>query len=180
MSNILSYIDFNSPKLHMLIVHIMLNTFVWNFIGRIEYKTKCISKLLGTPLRGVYASLVVIFSLCLSRNFLFKRVVDEQQKVDLPSSYIDFIGYLIYGMGTVFVVTSTYQLGIVGTYLGDYFGILLPNKVTGFPFNVTSSPMYDGSVLNHLGHSILHRSPVGFLITIWIWIIYRVGCYFEE
>ena len=180
MSNILSFIDFNSPKLYMLIIHIILNPFIWNSIGRIEYKTKCISKLFGSPHRGVYASFVVIFLLCLSRNFLFKSVVDEQQKLNLPSLYIDLVGYLIYGIGFILVAASTFQLGIVGTYLGDYFGILLPKKVTGFPYNITSSPMYDGSVLNHLGHSILSRSPVGIVITIWVWIIYRIGCYFEE
>ena len=94
--------------------------------------------------------------------------------------YIDIIGYIIYTIGIILVVGSSIRLGIVGTYNGDYFGILFPNRITGFPYNITDSPMYDGSVLNFLGHSILYRSPVGVMLTIWVWIIYRIGCLFEE
>ena len=180
MSSILSLIDFTSPKLYFSLFHILLNPFIWNVIGRVEYKTKCFSKFFGTPLRGVYASSILIFSLGITRNFLFKFVVDEQQKLDLPYLYIDIIGYIIYAIGIVLVVGSSIQLGVIGTYLGDYFGILFPNRITGFPYNITDSPMYDGSVLNFLGHSIINRSPVGVLLTIWVWIIYRIGCMFEE
>lgn len=41
-----------------------------------------------------------------------------------------------------------YALGVTGTYLGDYFGILMDDMVTGFPFNVVADPMYVGSGLS--------------------------------
>ena len=41
-----------------------------------------------------------------------------------------------------------------GTFLGDYFGILMKEKVTGFPFNVLDNPMYVGSTLLFLAHSL--------------------------
>lgn len=36
---------------------------------------------------------------------------------------------------------SMYQLGVTGTFLGDYFGILMEDRVTAFPYNVTNNPM---------------------------------------
>jgi methylene-fatty-acyl-phospholipid synthase len=44
-------------------------------------------------------------------------------------------------------VTSTWTLGITGTFLGDYFGILMDSRVEGFPFNVLRDPMYVGSTM---------------------------------
>jgi methylene-fatty-acyl-phospholipid synthase len=32
---------------------------------------------------------------------------------------------VLVAIGQTFVITSTWQLGITGTFLGDYFGILL-------------------------------------------------------
>ena len=32
-----------------------------------------------------------------------------------------------------------YALGVTGTYLGDYFGILMDEPVTSFPFNVSNA-----------------------------------------
>ena len=39
--------------------------------------------------------------------------------------------------------------------LGDYFGILMDQKVTSFPFNVTENPMYWGSTANYLGLALM-------------------------
>jgi methylene-fatty-acyl-phospholipid synthase len=47
-------------------------------------------------------------------------------------------------------------LGITGTFLGDYFGILMKEKVTGFPFNITNDPMYNGSSLLFLADAIAY------------------------
>lgn len=44
---------------------------------------------------------------------------------------------------------------VTGTYLGDYFGILMSARVTGFPFNLFSDPMYVGSTFAFLGGAIL-------------------------
>lgn len=38
---------------------------------------------------------------------------------------------------------------------GDYFGILMDEKVTGFPFNITENPMYWGSTANYLGLALM-------------------------
>ena len=57
-------------------------------------------------------------------------------------------------VGGVFVVASIYQLGIIGTYLGDYFGFLMKARVTAFPYNVTDHPMYEGATMSFLGYAL--------------------------
>jgi methylene-fatty-acyl-phospholipid synthase len=180
MTSLLSLIDFTSPRLYLAFAHIFFNPFLWNIISRLEYYKKFVSKIFGSRLIAVYVWSAIVFTLGISRNLLFKFVVDEQKKLDLPNTYIDVIGYSSYTIGIILVVSSSIRLGIVGTYNGDAFGFLFPSKITGFPFNVTSSPMYDGSTLNFLGHAILYRSPVGVILSIWVYIVYRVSCCFEE
>lgn len=75
-------------------------------------------------------------------------------------------GALIIG-GQALVMSSTWQLGITGTYMGDYFGILKDSRVEGygltfprsladdvcprFPFNILRDPMYVGSTICFTG-----------------------------
>lgn len=40
--------------------------------------------------------------------------------------------------------------------------------------------MYDGSTLNFLGYALYYRSPVGLLLTFWVYLIYRIGLHFED
>ena len=82
--------------------------------------------------------------------------------------------------GNVLVISSTWALGITGTFLGDYFGILQEKMVTGFPFNVTSAPMYHGSTLSFLGTALLYGKPAGILITAEVLLVYTVALQFEN
>lgn len=50
-------------------------------------------------------------------------------------------------MGQIFVVTSTWSLGITGRFLGDYFGIIMDARVETFPYNVFHNPIYVGSTM---------------------------------
>lgn len=180
IKDIIHLIDFTSPTLYLVILHIMFNPFLWSAIGRIEYYTKWFSRVFGGKKRGCYVAAVIIFSFGISRNLLFKFVVDQQEKLALDNKMIDILGYILYFIGIVLVAGATYQLGIIGTYDGDYFGLLLPSKATGFPYNISSSPMYDGSTLNFLAHSLLHRSPVGVFLTLIVYVCYKIGCIFED
>lgn len=56
--------------------------------------------------------------------------------------------------GNVLVLASTYQLGIIGTYLGDHFGFLMKAPVTAFPYNICDHPMYEGATLIFMGYSL--------------------------
>ncbi len=83
-------------------------------------------------------------------------------------------------MGNILVLSSTWALGITGTYLGDYFGILMDAPVTGFPFNVTGAPMYYGSTMSFLGTALLYARPAGVLLTGEVLLVYWVALGFEE
>lgn len=66
----------------------------------------------------------------------------------LPEPFDTIIPAVLFGLGQLFVVTSTWALGVTGTFLGDYFGILMDHRVEGFPFNVLRDPMYVGSTMS--------------------------------
>lgn len=80
----------------------------------------------------------------------------------------------------MFVLTSMWALGVTGTYLGDYFGILMKERVTCFPFNVNDNPMYNGSTLCFLGTALWYGKPTGLLVTAFVYIMYKIALLFEE
>mgnify|MGYP002393589854 CR=1 FL=1 len=70
-------------------------------------------------------------------------------------------------------------LGVAGTFLGDYFGILQTQMITSFPFNVVANPMYVGSSLCYLGHALFAGSPTGIVIAGVVYLCYKVALAFE-
>jgi phosphatidylethanolamine/phosphatidyl-N-methylethanolamine N-methyltransferase len=56
--------------------------------------------------------------------------------------------------------------------LGDYFGILLDERVTSFPFNILSNPMYIGSAMSFFGTSFWFGKPVGFMLSLEVSVMY--------
>lgn len=73
-----------------------------------------------------------------------------------------------------------WALGVTGTYLGDYFGILMDHRVTGFPFNLTDAPMYWGSVCSFIGTALHYNRPAGLLLSGLVFVCYRVALTFED
>lgn len=73
-----------------------------------------------------------------------------------------------------------WALGVTGTYLGDYFGILMDHVVTSFPFNVSSAPMYYGSTMSFLGTAIIYGRPAGLFLTAEVMIVYLIALRYEE
>ena len=90
------------------------------------------------------------------------------------------VGYALIGLGQLFVITSFLQLGITGTFLGDYCGIFMNARVESFPFNVLDNPMYVGSTMSFLGTSILYRSPAGIAVAVHVFVVYQLALIFEE
>ena len=144
-----------------------------------EYSNKTITKLFGgNSLRGCYALAVTIFGLGVFRDVMYERALRQQPHV--PAFQSSLLAYLFLGLGNTLVLTSFFRLGITGTFLGDYFGILMDEPVTGFPFNVTGAPMYWGSTLSFLGSAILYGRPAGTLLTALIVVVYASALRFEE
>jgi hypothetical protein len=81
----------------------------------------------------------------------FSVAIADQPTINVTGavrSYLEYSSYALSLTGTLLVLTSFLRLGITGTYLGDYFGILMDHMVTGFPFNVLANPMYVGTTMN--------------------------------
>ncbi|OMH80397.1 Phosphatidyl-N-methylethanolamine N-methyltransferase [Zancudomyces culisetae] len=62
---------------------------------------------------------------------------------------------------------------------GDYFGILMSERVTSFPFNVLEHPMYVGSTLSFFGVALYYNSLVGVLLSCFVIVCYMVASKFE-
>ena len=110
----------------------------------------------------------------------FQKAIAEQPHVQiLPEPLNVIVPAILVGLGQIFVVTSTWQLGITGTFLGDYFGILMDHRVEGFPFNVLTDPMYVGSAMSFVGASLWYESPAGLLISLYVYFAYVIALRFE-
>ena len=98
----------------------------------------------------------------------------------LLSPIIKYSAIPLFLTGNTLVLTSMWALGVTGTYLGDYFGILMDAPVTSFPFNVSSSPMYHGSAMSFLATAIWYGKPAGILLTSVVATAYSIACRWED
>lgn len=112
---------------------------------------------------------------------MYERALRHQPSHPLLETNVaKYLAYALIAGGNVLVITSTYALGITGTFLGDYFGILMDDIVTGFPFNVCDAPMYYGSTMSFLGSALLYGKPAGILLTGWVLGVYLVALQLEN
>ncbi|KAH3762913.1 phospholipid methyltransferase [Pelomyxa schiedti] len=163
-------------------LHIVANPTLWNTIGHAEYKRRFVSKFFGGKRKvACLAFAAFVFGIGITRDMLYSYVVSVNPKVEvIPHSTAVFVARLLFLIGTTLVFFSFYQLGLYGTYLGDHFGMLLPAKITAFPFNVMSSPMYNGSTINFLATAIYYQSPVGLVLTAFVFIVYKIAIIYED
>ena len=160
---------------------IMLNPLFWNAISRLEYHTHLVSRTAGGPKRGVALLAMGILTFNYVRTAVFHKVMDHHAICGpMQNSLFDALGYLFIAMGAILVISSSYRLGFFCSFMGDYFGILLQERVTGFPFNVVDDPMYVGSGLVYLGFSFQHASVTGLILTGCIALSYVVALLFEQ
>ncbi|KAK4685253.1 hypothetical protein P7C73_g4903, partial [Tremellales sp. Uapishka_1] len=145
-----------------------------------EYRNKTLTKVFRSPYYGCYFLAATIFSLGIFRDFLYERAIRDQPHLAILSHpAVKVLAGILIASGQILAVTSIYALGLTGTYLGDYFGILMSERVTGFPFNLLSDPMYVGSTLTFLGSALWYQSPVGIAISALVWVVYSIALRFE-
>jgi len=143
-------------------------------------KTRGITKIFNSPQKGCYALALSIFLLGLLREQLFVAAMTEQGPYHYMDNYLfKGLAVLLGAFGGAMVGGAYVRLGVTGTYLGDYFGILMKERVTGFPFNVLDNPMYMGSTILFLAHALWLASPVGLLLTMLQYIVYIVAISYE-
>lgn len=150
----------------------------------LEYRTHFLTKAFGGRRQlACYALAITIFSLGLVRDAIYERALAAQ--LDSLSfrtydTYLTPLALFLIASGLTLVLTSTWALGITGTYLGDYFGMLMPAKVTSFPFNLTGAPMYYGSAMQFLGYALWKQKPAGLILSAWVLIVYSVALRYED
>ncbi|KIP06633.1 hypothetical protein PHLGIDRAFT_106708 [Phlebiopsis gigantea 11061_1 CR5-6] len=181
MSSLLSYVDFSKTSLLVSAAAIAFNPTAWNIVARDEYRNKTITKLFGGNAKnGCYFLAVMIFAFGILRDTLYERALKEQpQHAILPEPLNTILAAGLFLVGQTFVITSTYALGITGTFLGDYFGILMDHRVEGFPFNVLRDPMYVGSTMCFAAGALWYERPAGLLITLYVYVVYIIALRFE-
>ena len=159
---------------------------VWNIIARNEYRNKTMTRIFGGKYPGCYALAAWIFLSSLGKDYLYSLAVQANAADVITNdaaivSRMALAGKACLAVGGTLVCSSFYRLGITGTYLGDYFGIYMSERVTGFPFSHFENPMYLGSTLNFLGIALQSNSVVGLGLTAWVWGVYEVATrYFEN
>ncbi|CEJ91106.1 Putative Methylene-fatty-acyl-phospholipid synthase [[Torrubiella] hemipterigena] len=182
VTDLAKYVDLDQESLWISAGAIAFNPLFWNIVARQEYHNKILTKLFGgNRYVGCYALAAAIFGLGLFRDFLYKAALaDQPVHPELDTETVKLASYALFAVGNLLVVSSTIRLGITGTFLGDYFGILLDEMVTGFPFNVTSSPMYTGSTMSFLGVALYYGKPAGIALTLWVYVVYQLALGFED
>ncbi|XP_029953995.1 phosphatidylethanolamine N-methyltransferase isoform X2 [Salarias fasciatus] len=152
MEELLKRINFKDSGFCLAVIAIIFNPLFWNLVARWEHRTRRLSRLFGSPHLACYCLGFVIILLNVYRSHSVTVAMKAQPRWDaMDQPVIFYAGVALMVLGTLMVVTSFLALGFTGTFLGDYFGILMEEKVTGFPFNVTENPMYWGSTANYLG-----------------------------
>ncbi|KAF8927895.1 phospholipid methyltransferase [Dissophora ornata] len=174
-------VDWTDNRMWVCIASIIFNPTFWNIVARKEYRSKFITRIFnGNGLYGCYALAATIFTLGLIRDGLFKHAIDNQPQVECMNTLpIQTLAWILFIVGNAFVLSSMWVLGVTGTYLGDYFGILMDERVTSFPFNVNDNPMYNGTVMIFLGTALWSLSPAGIYLSCIVHFVYRVALKFE-
>lgn len=185
--SLFSQIDFKNWELQAAILAIILAPTIWNIVARTEFRTRFMRKVTGSKYVTCYILAVWIFCFSSFRDHLVREAILAQPNVSISENLqgfataeqLRYIGVPFTAIGSIFVMGSFWRLGITGTFLGDYCGILMDEMVEGFPFNVVSNPMYTGSTLNFLGMSLWYDSVVGLTLTWAVFICYQIALLFE-
>jgi methylene-fatty-acyl-phospholipid synthase len=175
-------IDFSQPSFWISAASIAFNPTFWNIAARQEYHNKVITKLFGGNSKlGCYALAVTIFSLGIVRDYIYHTALDNQPAHPLLTSQLAKLAALpLFATGNILVLSSMWALGVTGTYLGDYFGILMDAPVTSFPFNVSDAPMYHGSTLSFLATALWRGKPAGIALTGLVAFAYAIARQYED
>ncbi|KAJ7731937.1 phospholipid methyltransferase [Mycena maculata] len=176
-----SLVDLTQSSLLICLLSILFNPVAWNIVAQNEYRNKTITRMFGGNARyGCYFLALMIFSIGMLRDALYRRaLVDQPQRAMLPAPLDTVVPAVLFFLGQTFVITSTWALGITGTFLGDYFGILMDHRVEGFPFNVLRDPMYVGSTMTFAAIALWYERPAGLFITLYVYTIYVLALRFE-
>ncbi|KAN0064312.1 Phosphatidyl-N-methylethanolamine N-methyltransferase [Thecaphora frezii] len=175
-------VDLSQKSFWIAAASICFNPLYWNIVAQNEYHNKTITKILGgRRYLGCYLLAVSIFSLGIFRDHLYNLALkDQPTHLLLEHPAVKPFAAGLFLSGNVFVISSMWALGVTGTYLGDYFGILMDHMVTGFPFNVMGNPMYWGSSMSFVAVALWFGKPAGLILSGLVVVVYLLALRFEE
>ncbi|XP_038147002.1 phosphatidylethanolamine N-methyltransferase [Cyprinodon tularosa] len=180
IEDFIKLINFHDPGFCVAVIAIVFNPLFWNVVARWEHRTRGLTKLFGSSYLACCSLGLVIILLNVFRSHSITVVMKNQARWELlERTDVFYFGISLIVLGTVLVVSSFLALGFTGTFLGDYFGILMDEKVTGFPFSVIENPMYWGSTANYFGLALIGASPVGLILTAIVALAYKVAIRYE-
>ena len=93
----------------------------------------------GNKIYANYALAAWIFFLSNYRNYCFSLLLEEQPTSPLLVAHKELLrlfSSFLFCVGTILMVSSILQLGVTGTYMGDYFGNLMSERITGACVNM--------------------------------------------
>ncbi|KCV67844.1 hypothetical protein H696_05575 [Fonticula alba] len=176
------HVDFLDPVALKAALVVAMIPFLWNVIARSEHRTRWMTRLCGGHARlGCYLLALAIFTASSYRTTFIQEAISAGARwAVLDTPLVRMVAAVMFVFANVLVLATYARLGITGTYLGDYFGILMSHRVEGFPFTITDNPMYWGSVLNYLSLALWNASPVGILLSVVVYVVYYVAIQFEN
>ncbi|KAJ6655932.1 hypothetical protein lerEdw1_004517 [Lerista edwardsae] len=180
MSLLFEYVDVTDGRFLAAALTIAFNPLFWNLVARWEHRTRSLTRVFRSPYTACGCLGAVILLLNFLRSRCFVEAMKSQPKLevlDCPPGY--YAGLALMAVGSLFVFSSFLALGFTGTFLGDYFGILMEAKVTCFPFSVLDNPMYWGSSTVYLGWSVMYASPAGLILTAAVMLCYTIALCYE-
>ncbi|XP_068610619.1 phosphatidylethanolamine N-methyltransferase isoform X2 [Brachionichthys hirsutus] len=181
IEELLNHTNFQDSGFWVAVVAIVFNPLFWNVVARWEHRTRRLSKLFGSPYLACYCLGFIIILLNVCRSYSMTVVMKSQARWEaMDGTGVFFSGVVLMALGTLLVVSSFLALGFTGTFLGDYFGILMARKVTVFPFSITENPMYWGSTANYFGLALIGASPMGLILAAIVAVTYKVAITFES
>lgn len=175
-----SILDINTLLASFMII---MCPITWNIVARYEFHTKFFTKLCKNNkvlAADVFAHILI--EMGIFRNYMFNRAVSNNPTIQFSDNVeliISVFSYLLMFISFIIVAGSYWQLGIHGIYYADYFGILMDEKVTAFPYNILDNPLYVGAQMLFLSKALLNKSPTGIILFVLASIMYRVASYLE-
>lgn len=181
--NTSEYINIYDGKLIIAAFMIIICPITWNLVARLEFHTKIFSNLAGDNKLAADVFAYVLIEMGFVRNYLYTNCLKNQPQMEFSENVelmLLLASYLIISSGVILNIGSFYRLGIPGIYYADYFGLLMTEKVTAFPYNVLDNPLYVGSTLIFFGTATLYKSATGILLTLLVWVMYKFASLLEN
>ena len=93
----------------------------WNIAAQAEARKHVLTKLFGgRRYTACYALAATIFLLGLNRDALYQQALRHQPVSEsLQYAEVKILAAVLFAIGSTLVLTSMWQLGITGTFLGD-------------------------------------------------------------